>query len=96
MSILLSLSPFAVFFVLMRLVSPGVGLVGAFLASLVLCLAMRRRGHSVKILEVGSLDRCRRVGRGVPRRRLVHPDLSRSGAPPVHPGRVLKGWRAGS
>jgi hypothetical protein len=55
MSILLSLSPFAIFFVLMRLVSPAVGLVGAFLASLVLCLAMRRRGHSVKILEAGSL-----------------------------------------
>lgn len=55
MSILLSLSPFAVFFALMRLVSPVAGLVGAFIASLVLCLAERWRGRSAKILEVGSL-----------------------------------------
>jgi hypothetical protein len=55
MSILLSLSPFAVFFVLMRLRSPMAGLIGAFAASLLLCAFMRRRGEAVKILEVGSL-----------------------------------------
>ena len=55
MSILLSLSPFAVFFVLMRLRSPMAGLVGALVASLLLCAFMRRRGEAVKILEVGSL-----------------------------------------
>ena len=55
MSILLSLSPFAVFFVLMRLRSPIAGLIGALVASLLLCAFMRRRGEAVKILEVGSL-----------------------------------------
>ena len=55
MSILLSLSPFAVFFVLMRLHSPMAGLTGALAASLLLCARMRWRGEAVKILEVGSL-----------------------------------------
>ena len=55
MSILVSLSPFAVFFTLMRLVSPVAGLIGAFAASLLLCLHMRWRGKSVKTLEIGSL-----------------------------------------
>src|SRR5258705_3544866 len=55
MSILLSLSPFVAFFVLMRTGSPLAGLVGAVLVSLVLCLRMMRRGESLKILEVGSL-----------------------------------------
>jgi hypothetical protein len=55
MSILISLAPFAVCFVLMRLVSPSAGLTGALLASLVLCLDMWRRGASVKILELGGL-----------------------------------------
>jgi hypothetical protein len=55
MSIVLSLSPFAVFFVLMRGHSPLAGLLGAFLASLLLCARMRWRGESLKILEVGSL-----------------------------------------
>jgi hypothetical protein len=55
MSIVLSLSPFAVFFVLMRLHSPIAGLIGALAASLLLCLLMRRRGEAVKILEIGSL-----------------------------------------
>ena len=55
MSILLSLSPFAVFFALMRLHSPIVGLIGATAASLLLCARMRVRGEVVKILEVGSL-----------------------------------------
>jgi hypothetical protein len=55
MSILLSLSPFAVFFVLMRLHSPIAGLLGALVASLVLLARMRRRKEAVKILEVGTL-----------------------------------------
>jgi hypothetical protein len=55
MSILLSLSPFAVFFVLMRGHSPMAGLVGALVVSVLLCLRMRWRGESLKILEVGSL-----------------------------------------
>jgi hypothetical protein len=54
-SILVSLVPFAVFLGLMRLISPLAGLVGALLASLVLCLRMWWRRESVKILEVGSL-----------------------------------------
>lgn len=55
MSILLSLSPFAVFFILMRLHSPIAGMVGALVASLLLCARMRWHGEAVKILEVGSL-----------------------------------------
>lgn len=55
MSILLSLSPFAVFFVVMRLRSPMAGLIGALAVSLLLCARMRGRGEAVKILEVGSL-----------------------------------------
>jgi hypothetical protein len=54
-SIALSLSPFAVFFVLMRLVSPIAGLLGALVTSLVLCARMQRRRASVKVLEAGSL-----------------------------------------
>lgn len=55
MSILLSLSPFVAFFVLMRLGSPLAGLVGAVVVSLLLCLRMIRRGEALKILEIGSL-----------------------------------------
>ena len=55
MSILLSLSPFAMFFVLMRGHSPLAGLLGAFAVSLLLCGRMWWRGESLKILEVGSL-----------------------------------------
>jgi hypothetical protein len=55
MSILLSLSPFLVFFVLMRWGSPVAGLAGALAISALLCLVMHLRGRSVKILEVGSL-----------------------------------------
>lgn len=55
MSILLSLSPFAMFFVLMRGHSPLAGLVGAFVVSLLLCARMWWRGESLKILEVGGL-----------------------------------------
>jgi hypothetical protein len=54
-SILLGLSPFLVFFALMRLVTPVAGLSGALAASSLLCLRMWWRGESVKILEVGSL-----------------------------------------
>ena len=55
MSILLSLSPFAMFFVLTRAHSPSAGLLGAFAVSLLLCARMWRRRESLKILEVGSL-----------------------------------------
>ena len=55
MSILLGLSPFLTFFVLMRLVTPVAGLVGALAVSSLLCLRMWWRAESVKILEVGSL-----------------------------------------
>jgi uncharacterized membrane protein len=55
MSILLGLSPFLTFFVLMRLATPGAGLVGALAVSSLLSLRMWWRSESVKILEVGSL-----------------------------------------
>jgi hypothetical protein len=55
MSILLGLTPFIVFFVLMRLVSPLTGLAAAFAVSVLLGLRQWRRGESVKVLEVGSL-----------------------------------------
>ena len=55
MSILLSLTPFAVFFALMRLVSPIAGLLGALAVSVLLCLRMVRRRESLKILEVGTV-----------------------------------------
>jgi hypothetical protein len=55
MNILLSLSPFIVFFVLMRLVSPLAGLAAAFAVSLLLAFYQWWRGEQVKILAVGSL-----------------------------------------
>jgi hypothetical protein len=55
MSILVSLAPFIVFFVLMRLVSPLAGLGAAFAASLLLCLRQWHRHEAVKVLEIGSL-----------------------------------------
>ena len=55
MSILLGLSPFLTFFVLMRLATPGAGLIAAFAVSSLLCLRIWWRSESVKILEVGSL-----------------------------------------
>ena len=55
MNVLLGLSPFIVFFVLMRGVSPTAGLTGALVASALLVLRMRVRRESLKILEVGSL-----------------------------------------
>lgn len=54
MSIVLSLSPFFVFFALMRLSTPLAGLVAAAVVSLLLCLRMRVRRESLKILEAGS------------------------------------------
>jgi hypothetical protein len=55
MSILLGLTPFIVFFVVMRTVSPLAGLAAAFVVSLLLGIRQWRRGESVKVLEVGSL-----------------------------------------
>jgi hypothetical protein len=55
MNILLSLSPFIVFFVLMRLVSPLAGLAAAFAVSLLLGFYQWWRGEQMKVLEVGSL-----------------------------------------
>ena len=55
MSILLGLSPFIAFFVVMRLAGPAAGLAAAFIVSLLLGLRQWRRGTLVKILEVGSL-----------------------------------------
>jgi hypothetical protein len=55
MSILLGLSPFIVFFVLMRLVSPLAGLAAAFAVSVLLGIRQWRRSEDVKVLEVGSL-----------------------------------------
>lgn len=55
MGILLGLSPFIAFFALMRLVSPLTGLGAALVVSLPLVLRVWRRGHSMKVLEFGSL-----------------------------------------
>jgi hypothetical protein len=54
-SVLLGLSPFIVFFVVMRGVSPTAGLAGALVTSALLVLRMRLRRESLKILELGSL-----------------------------------------
>jgi hypothetical protein len=55
LSLLLGLTPFVGFFVVMRLVSPMAGLVAALAISALLCIWMHRRGKSIKILEIGSL-----------------------------------------
>ncbi len=55
MTLLLTLAPFIVFFVLMRLGSPLAGLSGAFAVSVVLGIRQWWRGETVKVLEVGSL-----------------------------------------
>jgi hypothetical protein len=55
MSILLGLAPFILFFVLMRLSTPLVALVGATLVSAILMGRVALRGGSIKILEIGSL-----------------------------------------
>jgi len=54
-SILISLAPFIVFFIAMRLGSPLAGLSAAFAASLLICYRQWRRGESVKVLEIGAL-----------------------------------------
>lgn len=55
MSIVLDLVPFFVFFALMRSISPVAGLLGALVASALLCLRTRRLGKVAKVLEVGGL-----------------------------------------
>jgi hypothetical protein len=55
MHILLSLTPFIVFFGLMRAASPLAGLGAAFALSMLLCLRQWQRGESVKMLELGSM-----------------------------------------
>src|SRR5262249_61112723 len=46
--------PSRVCFALMRLSSPAAGLTAAFATSVALCVAHYRRGHAVKILEIGT------------------------------------------
>src|SRR5579875_2510386 len=55
MSILLGLSPFIGFFLVMRFASPAAALATGFVLSLLLFLRGWRRGDTIKILEVGSL-----------------------------------------
>lgn len=55
MSIVWGFAPFVAFFVLMRLVSPLAGLVAALAVSVFAMARSRRRGDSIKILEIGSL-----------------------------------------
>ena len=55
MNILLGLTPFIAFFVLMRLVHPLGGLLGAFAVSVILGVVQWRRGETIKVLEIGSL-----------------------------------------
>ena len=55
MNIILGLTPFIVFFVLTRTVSPLAGLAAAFAVSVLLGIRQWRRGESMKVLEVGSL-----------------------------------------
>lgn len=55
MGILLGLTPFIAFFVLMRFVAPLAGLAGALMVSLALCARMLWRGEAIKVLEFGSL-----------------------------------------
>jgi hypothetical protein len=55
MNILLGLTPFIAFFVLMQLVYPLGGLLGAFAVSVLLGVVQWRRGETIKVLEIGSL-----------------------------------------
>lgn len=55
MAVLQGFAPFIAFFVAMRLWTPLVGLLAAFLVSLLAMLRSMRRGKSVKLLELGSL-----------------------------------------
>ena len=54
MSILLGLSPFIVFFLLMRWATPLLALTGATAMSAILMGRMALRGGTIKILEIGS------------------------------------------
>lgn len=55
MSILFGLTPFIVFFLLMRLSTPLLALAGATVMSAILMGRMAFRGGNIKILEIGSL-----------------------------------------
>lgn len=55
MGILIGLSPFVGFFLVMRIAGPLPGLCTALAISLALCWHMWRRSEAIKILEVGSL-----------------------------------------
>lgn len=55
MSVVLGLTPFILFFLLMRVVSPFAGLLAAFAAAVLLGLWEWRRGGKMKVLEIGSL-----------------------------------------
>jgi hypothetical protein len=55
MSIVLGLTPFILFFLLMRVVSPFAGLLAAFAVAVLLGLWDWRRGGTIKVLEIGSL-----------------------------------------
>jgi hypothetical protein len=54
-NILLGLTPFIIFFILMRLVSPLAGLAAAFAVAVLLGMQQWRRGEQIKILEIGTL-----------------------------------------
>jgi hypothetical protein len=55
MSILLGLTPFILFFILMRLATPLVALAAATVLSAILIGRVMLRGGGIKILEIGSL-----------------------------------------
>jgi hypothetical protein len=55
MNIFLGLTPFILFFVLMRVSTPSVALAAATILSAVLIARMALRGGGIKILELGSL-----------------------------------------
>lgn len=55
MTIFLGLTPFIIFFVLMRLSTPFVALAAATILSAILMARMAMRGGGVKILELGGL-----------------------------------------
>ena len=54
MSVILGLTPFILFFLLMRIASPFAGLLGGFAAAVLLGLREWRRGATIKVLEIGS------------------------------------------
>lgn len=55
MGLLIGLTPFVGFFLVMRSAGPLAGLCAALAISLALCWRMWRRGEAIKILEAGSL-----------------------------------------